>query len=144
LPPDTLFLPYPKKLPMNNNLPKGHQQLMPYLLLTDAAGFIEFTAEVLDAQEQYRQMDEDDRIRHAEIRIGGSTIMVADCTEAWPPQTSGLFVYVADVDATYEQALNAGAESVMPPTDKDYGRSCGVLDPFGNTWWITSPPAHIS
>jgi hypothetical protein len=26
----------------------------------------------------------------------------------------------------------------MPPADQSYGRSAGVNDPFGNTWWITS------
>ena len=129
---------------MNHNLPQGHQQLMPYLLLTDAAGFMEFASEVFQAQEQSRHMGDEDRIMHAEIRIGNSTLMLADCTEAWPPQTSGLFVYVPDADATYERALHAGAESVMEPADKDYGRSCGVLDPFGNTWWITSLPAQTS
>jgi len=47
-------------------------------------------------------------------------------------------VYVEDADAAYKLALDNGATSLMPPADQDYGRTCGVKDPFGNTWWITS------
>ena len=43
-----------------------------------------------------------------------------------------------NLSAADEKALQAGATSVMPPADQDYGRSCGVKDPCGNTWWITS------
>jgi len=51
-----------------------------------------------------------------------------------------LFIYVHDADLTYKKALAAGAATVPgnEPSDKDYGRTCGVTDPFGNTWWITS------
>ena len=49
-------------------------------------------------------------------------------------------VHVGDADATYKKALAAGSLTVdgQEPSDKDYGRTCGVKDPFGNTWWITS------
>ena len=49
-----------------------------------------------------------------------------------------MFVYVEDADETYKKAVENGAETVMPPDDQPYGRSCGVTDPFGNVWWITS------
>jgi uncharacterized glyoxalase superfamily protein PhnB len=47
---------------------------------------------------------------------------------------------VSDADRSYAAALAAGATSVMSPADQDYGRSCGVKDTNGNTWWITSAP----
>ena len=47
--------------------------------------------------------------------------------------------YVDNADATFQTALDAGAKSIMPPADQPYGRSGGIIDPFGNTWWITTP-----
>jgi uncharacterized glyoxalase superfamily protein PhnB len=52
---------------------------------------------------------------------------------------------VADVDATYKTAIDAGATSIMEPTDKFYGdRSSGVRDPFGNEWWIATHVEDLS
>jgi len=41
-------------------------------------------------------------------------------------------------DATHNKALEAGASTVMGLLDQSYGRTSGVRDPAGNTWWITS------
>ena len=32
------------------NIPEGHQAVMPYLMLDDAAGFIQFIKDVFDAE----------------------------------------------------------------------------------------------
>jgi uncharacterized glyoxalase superfamily protein PhnB len=64
--------------------------------------------------------------------------MFCDATDQWKPQTANMFIYVPDADVTYNKALEEGATSVMPPVDQNYGRACGVIDPFGNTWCITS------
>jgi uncharacterized glyoxalase superfamily protein PhnB len=45
---------------------------------------------------------------------------------------------VDDADKTYETALNNNAITVTEISDQSYGRSGGVKDLFGNTWWITS------
>jgi PhnB protein len=76
---------------------------------------------------------------HAEININGSTIMFADCTDTYQQQNAGMFVYVDNCDQTYQKALDNGAENIIPPANQSYGRSAGVKDPFGNTWWITNP-----
>jgi len=48
-----------------------------------------------------------------------------------------IYVYVPDVDATYQRALAAGATSIAQPSDKPWkGRSAGLKDSFGNTWYI--------
>jgi uncharacterized glyoxalase superfamily protein PhnB len=77
-------------------------------------------------------------IMHSEIQIGGSTIMFADTTEQIKEQVAGLFIYVENADETYKKAIDAGATTVMELSNQDYGRTCGVNDPFGNTWWITT------
>ncbi|WPP51459.1 VOC family protein [Catalinimonas niigatensis] len=121
------------------NIPQGHQRIMPYLMIQDAAKFIDFTQKVFAASLSFKRMREDEKtIMHAEIMIGESTIMLAEISEAWSKATANLFVYVADADEAYRKALEAGATEVMELRDQDYGRSGGVADPFGNIWWITA------
>ena len=120
-------------------IPEKHQAVMPYLILAGAARFIEFTKKVFDAKETALYPRENaEGIMHAEIMIGNSTIMFADSTEQWKSQTAGLFIYVKNADDVYSKAIAEGAETLQEPSDKDYGRTCGVKDPLGNTWWITS------
>lgn len=73
---------------------------------------------------------------HGEIMIGEHVIMFSDAVDELPLCTSGIFIYVHNADATYEKALEEGAVSLMPVTDNPYGRSGGILDPFGNSWWM--------
>ena len=121
------------------NIPENHQAVMPYLIVNDATKFIDFTGEVFGAELIYRQMREGEkRVRHAEIQISGSTVMFAEATEEWKQQTSNLFIYVENADDTYRMALNNDATSLMGLSDQEYGRTCGITDPVGNVWWITS------
>lgn len=122
------------------NLPAGHQTIMPYLIVENASQFITFTQKVFDASNSPTDnvLREDGTVMHAEITITGSTIMITDVIEDWSRQTANLFVYVLNVDETYKKALDNGATSVMGVSNKEYGRTCGVTDPFGNVWWITS------
>lgn len=121
------------------NIPAGHQPLMPYLMLPNAAQFGAFAKTVFNAELTSSRMREDGQtVMHAELQISGCTIMYSDATEDWKPQPANLFVYVDDADATFKTACDNGCSVVMPPADQDYGRSCGVNDPFGNVWWITS------
>lgn len=121
------------------NIPSGHQAVMPYLLLADAAAFIVFTEKVFNAAVQAKHMREDQTtIMHAEIQIGGSTIMFADATEQYKAHPAQLFVYVDNADDGFEKAKAAGGTVVMELSDQGYGRTCGIADTCGNTWWITS------
>lgn len=121
------------------NIPAEHQTIMPYLILQGAAKFIDFTKNVFGAIEtNTKSLREDGTIMHAEITLNGSTIMVTDEITDWAKQTSNLFVYVPNADETYQKAIENGAVSLMGLSDQDYGRTCGVTDPFGNVWWITS------
>ena len=113
---------------------------MPYLMMEDAAGFIDFIKAVFGAEMTHQDML-DGIVGHCEANLGGSTIMFSQSRDEWAPQTANMFVYVEDADAIYAKAVEHGSTTVMPPDDQDYGRSCGVTDPFGNVWWITSVAA---
>ncbi len=121
-------------------LPVNYQTVMPYVLVSGANKFIDFTKSVFGAVEvlENRTMRDENIIQHGEIMIGGCMIMFADSNDQFPPLTASLFIYVADADQTYEKALEAGASSIMPLSNQPYGRTCGILDPFGNSWWVTS------
>ena len=118
-------------------IPEGYQQVMPYLIVKDAAAFLEFTQKVFGAVEKYKAMRDENLIMHAEINIGGSVIMFADATEQFKQQPAGMFIYVDDCDTVYQKAIENGATTVREPENQEYGRSAGVKDAFGNTWWIT-------
>ncbi len=119
-------------------IPDGHQAVMPYLMMEDAAGFIEFITTVFDAEMTQQEM-RDGIIGHCEARIGGSTLMFSQSRDEWKPATANLFVYVPDADGAYQKAIDRGATVVMEMADQPYGRSGGVTDPHGNVWWITTP-----
>ena len=118
--------------------PDNHQAVMPYILVDHAEKFLAFSEAVFDANQTFMMHDDQQRIRHAEVNIDGATIMFANATDKWPAHPCQLFVYVSDADASYQRALDHGATSVMELSTQDYGRTCGIKDPCGNTWWITS------
>ena len=120
------------------NYPSEYQQVMPYLIIHDAAKFIKFMKNVFGAEEKLKHLNDDKTIKHAEIKIGNSIIMFADTTDPFEQRTGGFFIYVADADATYDLAISKGATCLMPMSDQPYGRSGGVIDPYGNEWWVTT------
>lgn len=121
-------------------MPKGHQVVMPYLMVNGALRFIDFVKTVFNAEltSTHKLREDGSTVMHAEVTIGGSTIMFSDATAPWGEQTANLFVYVDNADETYKKAIDLGAISAMELSNQDYGRTCGVTDPFGNVWWITS------
>jgi PhnB protein len=121
------------------DIPENYQTVMPYLILENASGFLSFTQKVFGAKENHKTMRDENVIRHAEVMIGGSTIMFADSTPEYKPAPSNLFVFVENADETFEKAIREGATKVTEMGDQPYGRSGGVKDPCGNVWWITSP-----
>ncbi len=120
------------------NIPADYQQVMPYLIVKDATKFIYFMQQVFGAIEKMRHMRDEHTIMHAELTVGACVIMLADATSAYATRNGGFFIYVANADETYDKALKSGAKSIEPLRDQPYGRSGGIEDEWGNTWWITS------
>lgn len=122
------------------NIPSQYNQVMPYLIIPNASGFIAFMVHVFGAVEQLQVPRTEGVIMHGELRIGGSVIMFADSTEEFSPRPAGMFIYVDNVDEVYARAMAEGAVTTMPPMKMDYGYTCGFKDPFGNDWWPTQAP----
>ena len=121
-----------------NKVPDGYPTISPYLIIKNAGAFITFMQDVFGATLSNKHMRDENIIMHAELKIGNSLIMLADSTDQYPPNNAGFFIYVEDADVTYKKALDNGAISITEMSDQSYGRTGGVKDSFGNTWWITS------
>ena len=123
------------------------RDVTPYLIVDGAADAIGWYGEVFGAKEVTRMTGGAGRIAHAELRIGSSSIFIADehpHHEAivGPSKVGGTPVYLDietdDVAGLHERALAAGATSIRPPTDPAMAVwSAKVRDPFGHVWLIT-------
>jgi PhnB protein len=136
-----------------NPIPTGYHTATPYLALNDCARAIDFYKKAFGAQEVMRMEAPNGRIGHAEIKIGDSVIMLADempgGTSRAPSSlggtTAGLFLYVADVDASYKRAVDAGAKAEMQPADMFWGDRFGTLtDPFGHSWSLATHKEDVA
>ena len=114
--------------------PASHPAVSPFLLVADAAAMLDFLHATFGAVELLRVPAPDGSIKHAEVRMDDSVIMIG---ERPSPMAASIHVYVPDVDETFRKGLTAGASSVVEPRDLPYGdRSAGLRDPQGNLWWI--------
>lgn len=121
-----------------NYKPQNYNSVSPYLVVADAAATIRFLETVFGASEIRRFPAADGkRIMHAEVRIDDSVLMLGDSTEGWPATPAHVHVYVPDVDATYQKALESGATSLQEPMKKDDDdKRGGFQDACGVSWWI--------
>ena len=117
-------------------IPEQYNQLMPYLIVGNAPEFLEFTKNVFGAIEQLIVPRPDGSVMHGELRIGSAVIMFADANETVQPTPSGLCLLVEDAEAAFHKGISQGAISIQEPEDKEYGKSSGIQDKFGNKWWL--------
>ncbi len=134
-------------------IPDGYHTVNAYLTIQDAAGAIAFYKKAFGAEELLRLDGPQGKVAHAALRLGDSTIMLSDEMpggQCQSPQSLGgttitLFVYVPDVDRTFNQAVAAGAQVVMPVADMFWGDRFGqVTDPFGHSWGIGTHKEDLS
>jgi uncharacterized glyoxalase superfamily protein PhnB len=119
--------------------PAGYTSVAPYLIVDGASRLIDFLTRAFGAVELRRFPDPSGKLMHAEVRIDDTVIMLADSAPDWSPVKAHVHVYVADVDAAYRRALEAGAEPVQAPVQKDDpDKRGGVRDASGTTWWIAT------
>jgi len=128
-------------------VPAGYHTVTPYLIVRGAAKVLEFYQKAFGAMGVHSMAMPDGKIMHAEMRIGDSVVMLADENPAWGatgPQTLGgvtssILLYVENVDARFQQALDAGCTVKKPLQNQFWGDRMGtVSDPFGHVWSIAS------
>jgi uncharacterized glyoxalase superfamily protein PhnB len=119
-------------------VPAGSNTVNPFIVADAAGDLIEFLVAVFDAEDvpEARTLDTDGLILHAELRIGDSTVTVADRKPAWPFTPSLIRVYVDDVEAVLARAEKLGGRIVTRPTDFFGDTLARFQDPASNLWWV--------
>ena len=114
-------------------------KLAVYFHPVGAPRFIDFLQNAFGAEVVERHQSNEGFVYHAKVRIGDSIVEMGEAHDQWQPMPSAIYMYVEDVDATYKQALNAGATSALEPTNQPYGdRTAWVNDEFGNVWYLST------
>ena len=127
--------------------------VVPYLCVKGAAAAIDFYKQAFGAEEVMRLSEPNGRIGHAEVRINGARIMLADEFPEYdilsPSSRGGSSVSIAlevdDVDVIVARAAKAGATVLQKVADQFYGdRSGKIRDPFGHTWQVSMRIEQLS
>jgi PhnB protein len=139
---------------MAKPIPDGYHTVTPSLTVRGGARAIDFYKQAFGAHERLRVHGPDGvSIMHAELQIGDSIVMLGD---EYPDMgcvapvsrggaTGSLFLYVPDVDAAFQRAVNAGAKVVMPVTDMFWGDRFGqVEDPSGHRWGLATHKEDVA
>ncbi len=118
---------------------EGAPTLQPYLHPLRAEPVINFLKRAFGAEDLGRHATPDGVIHHVTLKIGNAHMEMGEAHGAYQPMPTMFYLYVEDCDALYKRALSAGATSISEPRDQPYGdRSGGVIDPFGNKWYIAT------
>jgi PhnB protein len=120
--------------------PEGVPSVQPYLHLRGSEKMIPFLESAFGGVVVgHVPRSPEGHVLHATVQIGDNTLELDEAHGEFQPMPCHLHLHVDDADAVYARALRAGATSVDAPSNKPYGRSGGVKDPFGNSWYMTSP-----
>jgi len=129
-------------------IPDGYHSITPMLIVKDGLKAIEYYKKVFGAIDKGTMMMPDNKsVAHAELLIGDSKIMLSDEfpeMKSLSPTTIGgspvsLYLYVEDVDKTFNLAVTEGGKSLFPVQDRFYGDRHGAIqDPFGHIWSIAT------
>ncbi len=118
------------------------QTVTPYLYYDDPIASLDWLIRAFGFQEIERTTGGAGGV-HAELRVGDGRVFLGGPRpgpKSVGARTADVYVYVDDVDAAYNQALECGAASVEEPNDVPSGdRRCGVTDPEGHYWWLAAP-----
>ena len=133
-------------------IPEGFHTITTGLTCKNAAAAIDLYKKAFAATEISRMPSPDGRIMHAELKIGDSHLFLADeypgMSAAPTPGTApshSLYLYVKDVDASYQKAVDAGCTGVMPVADMFWGDRFGkVVDPFGHHWNLATHTEDVA
>jgi PhnB protein len=128
-------------------IPDGYHAVTPYLIMKEAAKAIDYYRRAFGAMELMRFPAPGGKIMHAEIKIGDSTVMLADefpemgylGPESRGGSTVSILLYVENVDEVFNRAVAAGAKVLRPVKNEFYGDRTGTLaDPFGHVWSVAT------
>ena len=121
---------------------EGVRTVTPYVVVSDVHQVIDFIKKAFVAAGKVYGLGSQGGY-HSEYRIGDSMLMIGGGGKGsrWQgsPVPAVFHLYVENVDDVYQQAMQAGAISLMPPADMEYGeRGAGIEDVGGNHWYLAT------
>jgi PhnB protein len=144
----------PPRPSRRKGVPEGFGTVTPHLVVEGAADALDFYKRAFGAEELVRMpMPDGQRLMHAAIKIGESMLMLVDAFEEWgvkgPKSLGGspvtIHLFVPDVDAAFQRAVDAGCTVAMPVADQFWGDRYGKLkDPFGHDWSLATHLRQLS
>ena len=116
---------------------EGRHAVTAYLHPQRAEPVIAYLKRAFGAAELEKHASAEGIIFHAAVRIGDSTIEMGEAAGPIQPSPTMFYLYLPNVEAAYQRAIDAGGTSIAAPADQPYGdRTAGVRDPFGNLWYV--------
>jgi len=117
---------------------EGFHTVTPYLMVREADKLVDFVRQAFGGVETYRTTGSAGGT-HIEVRVGDSMVMIGGASTG-EPMPAAIYLYMINIDEVYRKALQAGATSILEPSDQPDGeRRAGVKDAFGNQWYIGAP-----
>jgi PhnB protein len=139
---------------ITNGRPDGYTTLTPFLVCSPATDAIAFYEAVFGATVVSRMDGPDGTVMHAELDLGLGRLQLSDPNDEYGlvaptrdgDQVSGsTCIYVADVDAVFEQAVERGATVREKPSTFVTGdRFASIYDPFGHRWAVMTKVEEVS
>ncbi len=119
-------------------------KIAPWLSVADATGAIAFYQAAFGAVELERMESAPGTVEVAQLTIGGAAFWVQRDTETDPHALHGrspvrMILTVADPDAVYAQAIQAGATEIAPVYEGHGWRVGRLADPSGHHWEVGKP-----
>lgn len=116
---------------------EGFHTVTPYLIVKPAVELVDFVKQAFGAVESFRATGSAGGL-HCEVKIGDSVVMIGG-GPTFDARPAAIHLYVSNVDEVYARAVEAGATSLVPPSDQAYGeRVAGIKDIGGNEWYIAT------
>jgi uncharacterized glyoxalase superfamily protein PhnB len=119
------------------------QSIVPILRYNDARAAIRWLCATFGFVELFSVPESGEFVRHAQLKLGTNIIMLGSIRSddglasprALGAATQALYVYVDDLDAHFDRARLAGAQTAGPPRNTDFGsREYHVRDLEGHLW----------
>lgn len=119
-------------------IPAGFGTVTPYFSVRDAPAFVDFLVAGLGGVHVGTHLRPDGSVANAQVRWGGTTVMIGESRKAADRSAISLIVYVEDADAAVARAVAHGATPIAEVSDQPYGdRQGGVADKWGMMWWLS-------
>lgn len=132
--------------------PGAFRTLTPYFVVKNSEEAIKFYEAAFNAKSREVMKGEDGKVMNAQIVIGDCVVMMNDEYPDWgvvapnpgDPMPFSIHISCKNIDAEFQQAVDAGATVTCPLENMFWGDRFGQLvDPFGYKWSMGQPISEL-